>query len=261
MKNKIFIYTICASLGMAAMQGCERSLEPYGYDRNGASFTDTLTNFSFVYGPVSTVQDTVWVNLATMGFLSDDDRPIAFEQVPTTGANAVAGKHYVAFDDPQLQKYYVVKGGANAAKVPFVLKRDASLQSDDYTLLIRVKQNGYFGSGALNQYGNGTTARIIISDKLTQPSNWNTRTTRDFGPYGKAKHRWLIEQTKDKWDYDYLYNILGYTETSAYTNENYDSGYIAYYRVLLQQLLDAYNAEQGTDLKEADGTKVVIVTN
>ena len=51
------------------------------------------------------------------------------QQVMVEGTkNAVAGTHYIAFDDPVLAEFYVVPAHSATAHIPVILKRDPSLQ-------------------------------------------------------------------------------------------------------------------------------------
>ena len=53
--------------------------------------------------PEGQLSDTVWLDVDIMGKLSAEDRPLALQQVMVEGTkNAVAGTHYIAFDDPVL---------------------------------------------------------------------------------------------------------------------------------------------------------------
>jgi hypothetical protein len=92
---------------------------------------------------------------------------------------------------------------------------------------------------------------------LEQPTNWSQ--SFFLGAYGQEKHRFLIEQTGEKWDYDYLRYTWGYLEAST-DNTIYDAAYTAYYKAQIIRKLEKYNAERqagGLDvLKEADGTEV-----
>ena len=74
------------------------------------------------------MSDTVWLDVDIMGKLSAEDRPLALQQVMVEGTkNAVAGTHYIAFDDPVLAEFYVVPAHSATAHIPVILKRDPSL--------------------------------------------------------------------------------------------------------------------------------------
>ena len=72
-----------------------------------------------------------------------------------------------------------------------------------------------------------------------------------YGEYGPVKHQFLIDQTGEPWDDEYIVAL-----------HDGDSAYLEYLMAKMQNQLDALNAErvaQGLDvLKEADGTEVYI---
>lgn len=265
MKTRNLYFAVIA-LFVSLLFGCENKLEMYNHD-NGLNFilkaqSDTLVNFSFVYGPSATIVDTVWFTVQTMGFVTKEDREIALEQLAVESNGAKAGVHYVAFDDPSLQKYYVIKGGAIEASIPVVVKRDASIKTQPVTLLFTFKDNGQFKPALKHK----SRIRLVISDQLAKPANWAWAANYYLGQYGPVKHQFLIEQTGKRWDYDYLWNELGFTTGMIQygvprpTNEFFDRDYIMYYRQVLKDKLSALNAQrasQGLDvLKEADNTEV-----
>lgn len=210
-------------------------------------------NYSFIYkGDVT--QDTVWVEMESMGKLSDKDRPIELEQLDTTATMAVAGKHYVAFSDPSLAKYYVMPAGKARTKVPIVILRDASLKKETVVLKYRIKPNAYFESG----YGVFQTRSLAITDRLSEPSYW--KKAFDMGGYsyslydcigdwGAVKHQFMINVTGKAWDDDFIESFM-----------TGDNSYLNYLLGKLVNELAKTNAEreaQGLpDLCEEDGTPV-----
>jgi len=247
----------------AALPSCEKELEVYKageglnfiYETTG----DTVKNYSFVYVSSTLTQDTVWLKVETIGPLSDKVRQFEFEQILTGSGDAISGTHYVPFNDASLKNFYVIPSGKSTASVPVVLKRHASLKTTMVNLAIRIKSDETFK--LINPDRN--RMKIIFTDQLGKPSCWAYYCTAYFGEYGPVKHQWLIEQTGNKWDDDYLSNVLGFTSSTVYqngNNSNYDSGYCSYLSQALALKLEEYNAERiskGLDvLKEADGTEV-----
>ena len=119
--------------------------------------------------------DTIWLEVTTMGFLSDKDRQIELVQLQTDGRNAIPGQHYEAFDTPSLLEKSVVRAGTNSAFIPIVVKRDASLTQGDVALKLTFKDNGIFkpgyagmaGAGYLNpammgMYASGPMANVAV---------------------------------------------------------------------------------------------------
>ncbi|MEA5006874.1 MAG: DUF4843 domain-containing protein [Rikenellaceae bacterium] len=262
MKKSIYKYLIFSALIYIA-SSCEKTPEVYdagsGLNFYYTSTSDTLLSYSFVYGPSSMLTDTVWVKVETMGPLSDRDREITIVQQMTGKDDAVAGTHYVSFNDASLKKYYFMRANRSRDSIPVVLKRDGSLKENSYNLMIRIESNKDFK--LISKERNGV--RIVLTDQLARPSRWAIYCSAYFGDYGPVKHKWMIEQTGKKWDDDYLNNVLGFTSSDDYetgVNDNYDGGYCSYLSQSLVNKLSEYNAgrlAQGLDvLKEADGTVV-----
>ena len=197
---------------------CEKEMEVYNAPENRLNFVyekdfskiDTLIPRTFVYDVETKVLDTVWMEVETMGFLEDRDRSFVLEQVKKgDGEQAVAGKHYIAFDDPLVSGYYNVPAGKNKAKFPIVLKRDPSLKDQEVTLCIRIGQNENFIPG----YEVYQEKTVTVADILVQPQNWTFLASYYFaGNYGKAKHQFMINATADmgiKINDDFFYSLVG----------------------------------------------------
>ncbi|MDR2413892.1 MAG: DUF4843 domain-containing protein [Odoribacteraceae bacterium] len=240
---------------------CERELELYrsgdGLNFYRAMPGDTLLSYSFIYGDPDASRATVWLEVETIGMLSALPRAVELEQLPSGANDAVPGVHYLPFNDPAVVADYSVPAGQTRARLPLVLLRDASLQAGQVTILARVKPTALFP--LVNPERN--RVKIVFSDQLEKPENWISITyVFPFGEYGPVKHRFMIEQTGEKWDDEYFSETLGIVRDAPYYNANYDNAYCDYLLNLLARLLREYNAERqaaGLDvLKEADGTPV-----
>lgn len=200
--KKILTYVLlCCPL--LAFFSCEMKLDPYSESVNRLDFVyergqwtepdaDSVVNYTFVYLPADVKQDTVWLKLETIGFVTDYDRSVSLEQVPTSGLQAEAGKHYVAFDDPALTAGYVIVAGQTGVRIPVVLKRDdPALREHAVRLKIAVRENEYFKTGTLSRQ----TKVIVFSDKLVPLKYWDTNAEGYFGKYGEEKHRFMIQVT------------------------------------------------------------------
>lgn len=266
MKKQIILSFIVA----AGLASCEKELEMYSEPTCRLNFYYDIDEtgdykpemgrsaYSFVYGDPNRTQDTVWVEVESMGFVSDKDRAISLEQADSAGVeNAVAGKHYVAFNDPQLAQLYVMPAGKARTKLPIVMLRDASLKEKTVVLRYRIKPNENFVNG-YNQY---IERSLTFTDQLSEPAKWTyqypygdkwTVSFADyFGDYGLVKHQFLINETGDKWDDEYIDKLM-----------TGDSSYLEYMMRKMARRLREVNAEraaQGLDpLTEADGTPVEI---
>lgn len=212
-----------------------------------------LRPFSFVLeSTVEATRDTVWLDASTMGFLSDEARPLALQQIEVEGVkNAEPGVHYVAFDDPEVVSLYRVPGGKNRVSIPvIVLRNDPDLQDTTVVLKVGFKENGWFKAG----YAGLDTRTIEITDHLSQPKNWYIKysyasLSNYIGDYGEVKHRLMIEWTGKAWDADYVEEFM-----------TGDANYMSYIASWLSKKLTEENdrrQHEGEDVyKEKNGTLV-----
>ena len=223
--------------------------------------TDEMRFYPFSFTLSSRVdaeRDTVWFEIETMGFLSDNARPVTFRQIEVENVmNARPGVHYVAFDAPELASLYQVEGGKSRARIPVVVLRDAALTDTTVVLKFGFKENGYFMPG----YAGLDCRTIEITDRLAQPENWYTpglaygyySLKALIGPYGETKHRLMIEWTGKKWDKEYIEEFL-----------TGDTAYLSYLISWFQKKLAEENAlreEAGEDVyREKNGERVEFVT-
>lgn len=162
MKQLINILT--GSLFLFGMSSCEKDLPVYetpdcwlnfvyysSYDGSvlgTEEVTDEMryASYSFVYVGEEVEVDTVWFEISTMGFVSDEDRPLELEQIQM-GNDAKADVYYVAFTNEELKAKYMIPARKTGTKIPVVVKRDPSLSNGDVTLQFTFKDNGYFKPG------------------------------------------------------------------------------------------------------------------
>lgn len=217
-----------------------------------ANAGDSTLGRSFAYGAEEQTEDTVWLKVSIMGFTSDRDRPFMLKQVKTGGQDAVAGTHYVDFNDARLAaEYYYVPKGETEREVPVVLKRDASLKTNDYTLRVTIEANEYFALGS-KEYLYKT---VTLADRLVKPDNWDRYVKSLYGQtilgtWGENKHKFIVRVTNEKWDDEYILN------TWKYYLEN-DNGYIDYIKNLLKSELEKYNADPENNGPLKDGDVIV----
>lgn len=261
-----YIFTIC--IASLTLLSCTEELYVYSMQENRLGFyinpgQDTVQRFSFVYLNSSITTDTVWVQLNTSGHVTDYDRPFELEQVPATAndtdneditnnadvINAVAGQHYISFDDSSIKQHLVIKAGENSVKVPLVLKRDESLQTSKVYLKLKLKENEHFKESFIED----RSFVIESSDMLVKPVEWGGAIEYYFsGTYGPVKLRFMIDcatwTLDDKW---FAKHFSGW---------NIDMGYTGYLSSFFTDELIKLNKErvaQGLDvLKEEDGTIV-----
>ena len=259
----------CLCLG-SLLTACEKDLEPYDNDGAWLNFRyhnwseggldnlmqeDSYYSFALTSASlgVDLQQDTVWIEVETMGYLSDSDRTIELEQVPLSDEElqeygeieAVAGVHYVPFDDPDLLAKGYVPANSAVGRVPVVVLRDPSLDNQNAALRITFKDNGIFKPG-YSKYNKHT---IHIASRLSKPESWDLNwLDMNFVKYTETVHELLIQWSGNAWDDDYVKSIA----------TSYD--YLSYLRDFFNEKLEEVNAErqaQGLDiLREPNGDPV-----
>jgi hypothetical protein len=248
--KKLFYIIITFSLIIA---GCKETDYLAYTDINRIQMNDTVTqSFTFVYENASVTQDTVWVQVNTIGNISDKDREVKLIQVPEynytyvrdpqTGQitdtvktekpnKATPGVHYIDFTDPGLKKFYVIKAKAVTAKLPIVLLRDASLKNTGYRLRAEIAETNDFGLGELK----ARAKTIIFSDLLERFYSWRFDSSTapaysSFGKYSVRKHQFMIDVSGEVIDENWYQAVAAIQA-------------LTHYRNLFKAALNTYNAD------------------
>lgn len=215
MKKLYHIFPVIALLVL--LVSCEKDQEIYDtpdcrlnflyYDYSGVLETTEklksrkdydLTNYSFYYEG-NPEKDTLWFKIGTMGFLSEEGRDIALQQivVEDTVENARSGVHFVPFDDPGLAALYRMPAHQDTLRIPVVLINDPSLAGQEVILCFGFRDNGVFKPG----YDMTSSRRIHYTAKASRPARWSDDF---FGTWGPLKHQLMIEWTGEKWDNEFI---------------------------------------------------------
>lgn len=221
--------------------GCSETDYQLYSDINRIQLNDTATlNYTFVYEPAATIRDTVYIQVNTIGNLAEYDREVKFVQVPEynytyqrdpqTGEvtdtivtekpnKAIPGVHYVAADDPELKKLWVVKANAATARIPVVLIRDASLELESFRLRLQLAESADFGLGETK----AGAVTIVFSDRLERFYSWRTDNTvspayNSFGKYSTAKHQFMIDVIGEVIDENWYQAISRLQAVGHYNN-------------------------------------------
>ena len=206
-----------------------------------SEWEDTVKTFSFLSVDADKMLDTVYFDIYSIGVVSTVERRYELEQVVIDSAdNAEPGVHYKAFDDPEVSGMYVIPAHSAHAVVPVVVMRDTSLDSREYVLKFRIKENENFKLGDRGKQWR----KLYLSDVLLRPTRWSDGY---FGTYSKVKHRFMMEQTGLKWDDEYLEIVLS----------DVSMGY--YWQGKFRELLYAYNHDpenKDVSLKDENGWEV-----
>lgn len=206
---------------------------------------------TYFYKDAAVQYDTVLYHVRSVGTVPSKASYFRFTAFADTSAtpaypDAVAGVHYVPFDNANMKLLWKLEADSFEAYVPIITIRDASLKTSTYQLHFRIDTSKDFDPGSPNH----TEGILYISDRLSRPSNW----TDNFflGAYGPVKQQFMIDQSGDRWDADFIATIG--TNTSLQ----------AYYNFKFTQALKTLNAQRiaagQTELREnpADPTSAVI---
>lgn len=211
------------------------------YPSEAGAQRDSIAHTFFIR-PANQMRDTVIIQILTMGFPSSEDRPFVLEQVNAgqPGA-AVAGKHFVAFDNPEMIEHLKIPKGAMIKRLPLIVLRDPSLETEEVRLKLKIVENQYFKRG-IDAWTNFV---VKTTSKAVKPTSWDTRWRYYFGPtWGSVKMKFIIDNT-------------GFTDFDG--GGNLDSDYTTYLRSKVIQKLLEYNENPNNPdrpLREADGTLV-----
>ncbi|WP_316793212.1 DUF4843 domain-containing protein [Pedobacter frigoris] len=218
--------------------------EPSRIYTTSYNLADTLKPYTFFYEDASVTQDTVFFDIYAIGGVSKTDRTFTLAQEQVTSAtNAIPGTQYVAFNDPKATKNFVIKAGTAHTRVPIVLLRDASLKTSTPVLKFKVIADGNFQVGEINNLWR----KIEFTDRLSQPAAWNASAVQFYyGKYSVTKHQFMIDQTGEKWDQDFMAPL-----PSDYALLQYWTG------MLKITLINYNNAHPGNPLRDETGELVV----
>lgn len=188
---------------------------------DGTGQQDSVLQSFFVI-PEMQLRDTVWVEVALMGFPENKIRPIKIVQTNKTAVDAaIAGTHYIAFDDPEVKDLMVMGANQEMARIPVIFLRDVSLKTGKKRLEMTIEENDYFKRG-IDADCNFMVQTTELAEK---PENWDSSWKTYFGIWGSRK-MWFIV------------NYLGLDDFEA----EYDSGYKKYLKQKAHSKLNEYNA-------------------
>ncbi|RBQ07899.1 DUF4843 domain-containing protein [Pedobacter miscanthi] len=232
MKTNRLIYFILVCISLAVLAGCSKAELLVYTDIDRLQMTDTATiNSTFVYEPASTIKDTVYIQVNTIGKTANFDREVKLVQRTEAGEPnpAVPGVHYLAMDDASLKSSMIVKANAVKAMIPVVLLRDPSLKANSYRLRLELVANAQFGLGEVQS----RSVAIRFSDRLERFYSWRVDGSQAgafvaFGKYSIRKHQFMIDVLQERIDDAWYQKAASISATLNYKN-------------LLKQALVTYN--------------------
>ncbi len=185
------LMAILLAIGCEATQMDDYVNDPGIYFHPDAK-QDSLA-YSFFFKKESVIRDTVYVRVNVTGMLTDYDRPIKLVQTNVGKSNAaVAGVHFIAFDDAEVKTFMRIPAHAAYVEVPVILLRDESLKSGEKRLGLAVAENEHFRLG-INRWRSYV---VKMTDTVSKPRIWDNEWSVIFGPtWGVEKMRLIIQST------------------------------------------------------------------
>jgi hypothetical protein len=212
-------YICIIGLLLAVVAGCKKADYLLYNDTARIQQADTnALNYTFIYEPAAVVRDTLYIRVNTIGGITPNNRAVKLVQVaeydytyvrdPVTNLitdtiaterpfKAIAGKHYVAFDDPSIASLMAVKANNAMDSLPIILLRDASLKDNTFRLRVRLEANDVFAAGE----NKAIERTIVFSDRLERFYSWRVDNGTapafySFGKYSTGKHQFMYDVLK-----------------------------------------------------------------
>lgn len=202
----------------------------YGYTGEGQY--DSIA-YSFYMKESDRARDTVWLDVRLMGLTVPETRSFVIKQANEGEPDAaLAGTHYVAFDDPEVKAYFTLPANRASVKVPVIVLRDASLRQKEFRLELALQANQEFGIALPDQSG----FLVKLSDRTVMPANWKLWKPY-FGEWGPVKMKFIID-------------YVGFTDFDKYDQLYLDMLY--YLQMKANEKLLEYNRQHATVLMEDD---------
>ena len=213
MKKIFYILTASFCLGM---MGCQEDEALLFQDVARVQFTSGVEDYPYSIVWLDRSQESAIVKLPILvtGGPVDIERTVKVTQVEefdvtyeydnkgyvidstvTPKPNpAVAGVHYVPFNDSEAQALLKVKAGVVKDSLAIILKRDASLTTEKVRLRLRLEASDDLELGE-SKYLERT---IVFSDMLELPSEWYSYSNAYYylGNYSVPKHELMIRVLK-----------------------------------------------------------------
>ena len=209
MKKIFYILTASFCLGM---MGCQEDEALLFQDVARVQFTSGVEDYPYSFVWLDRSQESAIVKLPILvtGGPVDIERTVKVTQVEefdvtyeydnkgyvidstvTPKPNpAVAGVHYVPFNDSEAQALLKVKAGVVKDSLAIILKRDASLTTEKVRLRLRLEASDDLELGE-SKYLERT---IVFSDMLELPAEWYRYSNAYYylGNYSVPKHELMI---------------------------------------------------------------------
>jgi hypothetical protein len=213
----------------------------YSMGFGGPNNFDSL-NYSFVGKSDAVKMDTIWLTVRAAGRTADHDRTIDLAAVGV-GTTAVQGVHYKLLP-------YVMPKDSFQTNLGVVLLRDPSLLDTSVVLNLQLKPSADFPVSMKDtimddgKFYTKNNLRIILTDRLIKPTNWDTYLVTFFGAYSEVKFRFIT-------------GLLGRSTFPTSGPDAVNFPQMQYYQNVVRNALVDYNASNGPLIDE-NGNAVVI---
>ena len=186
------------------------------------------TSFSFAIKPLNLKEDTVYLNVHTMGKTSKSAREINLKVAEQS--TAVEGTHYKLMT-------YVMPANAVKVKLPILVMRNPDLLKKEVFLKLSIVESKDFKPGIVSQLD----YKIKINDFFSKPDNWDSRLAVFFGVFSQRK-------------FAFIFSTLGlskfvYPEEIPYSQ-------MVFFKLRLKNVLADYEKINGPMMDELDNRVV-----
>ena len=153
---------------------------------------DSIDYSFFLAGSIQETE--IWLQVNLTGNISTEEREFSIVQtnVNEVGA-AVAGTHYIAFDDERMKPYMSLPANATSTMIPIILTRTGTMDDNSFKLALAIEPNENFVEG-IKEGNIGSQSFIInVTAEVMQPVTWDRNYDYTFGTWGEEKMKFLID--------------------------------------------------------------------
>lgn len=241
-----FSFSFCSRENVATFDENESGI--YFENKNAAGQYYDNYSYSFFGRPNDKFE--LELSVFALGHPKDFDRSYAIKQIKIDETDMVEGREYFLSSKAGGDKL-IVPAEAEKDVLVVTLVRTAELEEmlEGMSLLIEFEATEHFKPIFRDETSSSKVFdrhqfTVSISDRATQPDNWDRLFERYFGAWGEEKYRFMIKTT-------------GKTDWADVTSiSNYDSAYYNALKAMCVEALDIYNETADEPLAEEDGTLV-----
>lgn len=199
-------------------------------------------SYTFVEKSSTTQSDTLWLPVRVSGRTAGHDRAINLIAA-SEGTTAVKDKHYKLLN-------YVMPKDSFSTQLGVVLLRDASLRNESVALNLRLQPSQHFTTlmkdtlMADGRFYGRNQVKIIFTDRLLKPTNWDSYLITFFGAYSDVKFRFIA-------------SVLGRSSFATTGPNPVNFPRMQFYQNTVRNALLEYTAANGSMIDENGNTVVI----